>query len=101
MRWFAESRIEINYVLLHHDSRDNVRTESDHSSCLRRFTSSSTKKKLKLSLNPKASPSNGSIPRATEELASEDFPVLIFPLKSFSCQVEQEVCLCCLPFSHI
>ena len=49
--------------------------ESDRSSCLRRFTSSSTKKKLKLSLNPKASSSNGSIPRATEEHASEDFPV--------------------------
>ena len=75
MRWFAESRIEINYVLLHHDWRDNVRTESHHSSCLRRFTSSSTKKKLKLSLNPKASSSNGSIPKATEEHASEDFPV--------------------------
>ena len=47
MCWFAESRIEINYryVLLHHDWRDNVHTESDHSSCLRRFTSSSTKKK--------------------------------------------------------
>ena len=72
MCWFAESRIEINYVLLHHDWRDNVRTES---SCLRRFTSSSTKKKLKLSLNPKASSSNGSIPKATEEHASEDFPV--------------------------
>ena len=26
MCWFAESRIEINYVLLHHDWRDNVRT---------------------------------------------------------------------------
>ena len=75
MCWFAESRIEINYVLLHHDWRDNVRTESDHSSCLRRDTSSSTRKKLKLSLNPKASSSNGSIPRATEEHASEDFPV--------------------------
>ena len=75
MCWFAESRIEISYVLLHHDWRDNVRTESHHSSCLRRFTSSSTKKKLKLSLNPKASSSNGSIPRATEEHASEDFPV--------------------------
>ena len=75
MCWFAESRIEINYVLLHHDWRDNVRTESDHSSCLRRFTSGSTRKKLKLSLNPKASSSNGSIPRATEEHASEDFPV--------------------------
>lgn len=24
MCWFAESRIEINYVLLHHDWRDNV-----------------------------------------------------------------------------
>ena len=75
MHWFAESHIQINYVLLHHDSRDNVRTESDHSSCLRRFTSSSTKKKLKLSLNPKAWSSNGSIPRATEEHALEDFPV--------------------------
>ena len=75
MCWFAESRIEINYVLLHHDWRDNVRTESDHSSCLRRDTSSSTRKMLKLSLNPKASSSNGSIPRATEEHASEDFPV--------------------------
>ena len=75
MCWFAESRIEINYVLLHHDWRDNVRTESHHSSCLRRFTSSSTKKKLKLPLNPKASSSNGSIPKATEEHASEDFPV--------------------------
>ena len=85
MCWFAESRIEINYVLLHHDWRYNVRSESDHSSCLRRDTSSSTRKKLKLSLNPKASSSNGSIPRATEEHASakecsspspaEDFPV--------------------------
>ena len=75
MCWFAKSHIEINYVLLHHDWRDNVRTESDHSSCLRRFTSGSTRKKLKLSLNPKASSSNGSIPRATEEHASEDFPV--------------------------
>ena len=75
MCWFAESRIEINYVLLHHDWRDNVRTESDHSSCLRRFTSGSTRKKLKLSLNPKASSSNGSIPKATEEHASEHFPV--------------------------
>ena len=44
MCWFAESRIEINYVLLHHDWRDNVRTESDHSSCLRRDTSSSKRK---------------------------------------------------------
>ena len=66
MCWFAESRTEINYVLLHHDWRNNVRTESDHSSCLRRFTSSSARKKLKLSLNPKALSSNGSIPRATE-----------------------------------
>ena len=85
MCWFAEGRIEISYVLLHHDWRDNVRTESDHSSCLRRDTSSSTRKKLKLSLNPKASSSNGSIPRATEEHASakecsspspaENFPI--------------------------
>ena len=75
MCWFAESRVEINYVLLHHDWRNNVRTEPDHSFCLRRFTSSSTRKKLKLSLNPKESSSNGSIPRATEEHASEDFPV--------------------------
>ena len=66
MCWFAESRTEINYVLLHHDWRNNVRTESDHSSCLRRFTCSSARKKLKLSLNPKALSSNGSIPRATE-----------------------------------
>ena len=47
-------------------SSERVR-ESDYSSCLRRDVSSSTRKKLKLSLNPKASSSNGSIPRATEE----------------------------------
>ena len=70
MSWFAESRIEIIYVLLQPDWRDNIHTTSDHSFRLCRDTSSNTKKNLKLSLNCKVTLSSGSTPRATEEHAS-------------------------------
>ena len=70
MSWFAESRIEINYVLLHPGWRDDIPTKSDHSFCLRRDTSSNTKKRLNLSLNHKASSSTGSTLKATRDHAS-------------------------------
>lgn len=76
MYWFAESRIEISYVLLQPDWHDNIHKKSDHSFCLRQDMSSNTKKNLKLSLNCKATSSSGSTPRAAEEhaLSKESSP---------------------------
>ena len=70
MSWFAESRIEINYVLLHPGWRDDIPTKSDHTFCLRRDTSSNTKKRLNLSLNHKASSFTGSTLKAPQGHAS-------------------------------
>ena len=73
MSWFAESRIELDYVLLQPDWRDNIPTvKSDHSFCLRRDTASNSKKKLKLSLNHKASSSSGLTPEATQNHSSSE-----------------------------
>ena len=60
--------------------------QSDHSFSLRRDMSSNTKKKLKLSLNPKASSSSGSTLRATKEHVSakecsSSSPAEAFPLR--------------------
>lgn len=57
MSWFAEGRIDIEYVLLQPGWRDNVTTKSDHSFCFRQDTAGNSKKKFKLSLNRKESPS--------------------------------------------
>ena len=70
MSWFAESRIEISYVLLHPGWRDDIPSKSDHSFGLRRDMSSNTKKKLNLSLNHKASSSTGSTLKATQDRTS-------------------------------
>ena len=72
MSWFAESRIEINYVLLHPDWRDHIPDKSDHSFCLRQDTSSNTRKKLKLSLNHKVSSSSGTSSSATRDHAASN-----------------------------
>ena len=73
MSWFAESRIEINYVLLHPDWRDHIPDKSaDHSFCLRQDTSSNTRKKIKLSLNHKVSSSSGTSSSATRNHAASN-----------------------------
>lgn len=66
MSWFAESRIEINYVVLHPGWCDDIPTKFDHSFCLCRDTSSNTKESLNLYLNHKASSSTGSTLKATQ-----------------------------------
>lgn len=72
MSWFAESPIEINYVLLHPDWRNNISDKSDHSFCLRQDTSCITRKKLKLSLNHKASSSTETSSSATQNHAASN-----------------------------
>jgi len=62
MSWFAEGRIDIDYVLLQPGWRDNVATKSNHSFSLRRDTAGNSKKNFKLSLDRKALSSCGSTP---------------------------------------
>lgn len=68
MSWFAEGKIDIEYVRLQPDWRDNVSKKSDHSFCIRQDTSISCKKKIKLSLNAKTSSSSG----LTQEQSTQD-----------------------------
>lgn len=67
MSWFAEGRIDIDYVLLQPGGRDNVPSNSDHTYCLCQVTSANSKKKFKLSLNRKESSSS----RLTSETAED------------------------------
>ena len=49
MCWFAEGRIDIDYVLLQNGWHDNLLpAKSDHSFCLRQDTASNSKRRLKL-----------------------------------------------------
>lgn len=88
MSWFAESPIEINYVLLHPGWRDDILTKSDHSFYLRRDTSSNTKKRLNLFLNHKASSSSGSTLKATQDHASSKEYTFPFSTKSSATKTE-------------
>ena len=55
MAWFAEGRIDIDYVLPKTDSHLNgIPSHSDHTFCFRQDTSINSKRKLKLSLNHNA-----------------------------------------------
>ena len=52
MAWFAEGRIDIDYVLPKTDSHLNgIPSQFDHTFCFRQDTSINSKRKLKLSLN--------------------------------------------------
>ena len=73
MSWFAEGRIDIDYVLLQPGWRDNVPTKSDHSFSLRQDTAGNSKKNFKLSLDRKAPSSCGSTPgRAQGHSSSQE-----------------------------
>lgn len=66
MSWFAESRIEINYIVRHPGWCDDIPTKFDHTFCLCRDTSSNTQKSLNLYLNHKVSSFTGSTLKATQ-----------------------------------
>ena len=75
MSWFSEGRIEVDYVIPQSDfRRDNVPTKFDHSFSLRQDTAINSRKKLKLSLNHKASSSCGSSQEETKEHSKKGFP---------------------------
>ena len=66
MSWFAESRIEINYIVRHPGWHNDIPTKFDHTFCLCRDTSSNTQKSLNLYLNHKVSSFTGSPLKATQ-----------------------------------
>ena len=71
MSWFAEGRIDVDYILPQTDWRqDNVPTMSDHSFCLRQDTTINSKKRLKLSLNHLAPSSHGLTPEVSKDHSS-------------------------------
>lgn len=72
MSWFAEGRIDIDYVLLQPGWRDNVPSNSDHTFCLRQDKSANSKKKFKLSLNRKECSSSRLTPETAEDGSPSD-----------------------------
>ena len=71
MCWFAEGRIDIDYVLLQNGWCDNLPPiKSDHSFCIRQDTASNTKKRVKLPRNNHAPSSNELSPEAAQSDSS-------------------------------